>query len=89
MYEWQHQRRLVLGYTAQSVMWTCNAPQGVDLGEGGSLSYWCGHRTVVGLSCSYCEAHLKRTTNPLCGVLYKSLIIIIIIIWPPVMAGKE
>ena len=34
-------RAIVTRYTAQNVMWDLCAPQGVDLGEGGSLSYWC------------------------------------------------
>ena len=34
-------RAIITRYTAQNVIADLYAPQGVDLGEGGSLSYWC------------------------------------------------
>ena len=60
-------------YTAQSVMRTCMLPRELIW----EILVW--HRTVVGLSCSYCEAHLKRAT-PLPAVRYTNYLLIIIII---------
>ena len=72
VYEWQHWRRLVLGILHKVWCGPVCSP-GSWSGRGWLPLILVWHRTVVGLSCSYCEAHLKRTTNPSCGALYKSL----------------
>ena len=80
VYEWQHWRWLLLGILHK--VWcrpVCSPGSWSGRGWLPLILVW--HRTVVGLSCSYCEAHLKRTTNPLCGVLYKSLIIILLLLY--------
>ena len=74
MYEWQHWRRLLLGILHRVWCRPVFSP-GSWSGRGWLPLILVWHTTVVGLSCSYCEAHLKRTTNPSCGTLYKSLII--------------
>ena len=72
VYEWQHQRWLVLGILHKVWCGPVCSP-GSWSGRGWLPLILVWHRTVVGLSCSYCQAHLKRTTNPSCGALYKSL----------------
>ena len=79
VYEWQHWRWLLLGILHKVWCGPVCSP-GSWSGRGWLPLILVWHRTVVGLSCSYCEAHLKRTTNLSCGTLYKSLIIIIIIL---------
>ena len=41
VYVWAALKAIVTRYTAQKCDADLYAPQGVDLGEGGSLSYWC------------------------------------------------
>ena len=59
VYEWQHWRWLVLGILHK--VWcrpVCSPGSWSGRGWLPLILVW--HRTVVGLSCSYCEAHLKR-----------------------------
>ena len=66
-------------YTAQSVMQTCMLPREL-IWEGGLPLILVWHRTVVGLSCSYCEVHLKRAMPFLwCAIQITYLLFIIII----------
>ena len=61
VYEWQHWRRLVLGILHK--VWcrpVCSPGSWSGRGWLPFILVW--HRTVVGLSCSYCEVHLKRAT---------------------------
>ena len=59
VYEWQHWRWLVLGILHKVWCRPICSP-GSWSGRGWLPLILVCHRTVVGLSCSYCEVHLKR-----------------------------
>ena len=75
VYEWQHWRQLLLGICTKCDV-DLYAPQGVDLGEGGFLSYWCDREQWLALAAVIVKHTWKGLQTLHVACYYKSHIIL-------------